>query len=113
EGEAILDAILRHGRFVEHGCKQGGCGTCRARLVSGACRLGGGTSYALSDADREEGVVLLCSTYVEQGDAVVDVSETMSLTADAYMAGLHTREHLCQVERIGALGPDLRGLSLR
>src|SRR6185369_7845939 len=76
-GESALAALLRHGRFVRYGCKHGGCGTCRARLVSGACQLSDRTSFSLSDADREAGIALLCSTYVTGGEVVVDLSGVM------------------------------------
>jgi alkene monooxygenase reductase len=113
EGESVLTAVLRNGRYLKYGCKHGGCGTCRAMLVEGDCRLGEQTSYSLSDADRSGGVLLLCSTYLDQGDVVVDVSETMDLTAGEFMAGGQVAEHDCVVDGIDALTHDIRWLRLR
>jgi NAD(P)H-flavin reductase/ferredoxin len=112
-GESLLAAILRQGRFVQYGCKHGGCGTCRAHLVSGDCRLGASTSYALSDADRERGIVLLCSTFLEEGHAVVDVSQTMELTPEEFTEGRQVHEYLGTVDAIDRLSERLRGLRLR
>src|SRR5262245_38620597 len=40
DDESVLSAVLRQGRYLKYGCKHGGCGTCRAQLVEGDCRLG-------------------------------------------------------------------------
>ncbi|HEX7835910.1 MAG TPA: 2Fe-2S iron-sulfur cluster-binding protein, partial [Kofleriaceae bacterium] len=107
-GESALDALLRQGRFVRHGCKHGGCGTCRARLVSGECTLSERTSFSLSDADREAGIVLLCSTYAAGGEAVVDLAGVMELGEDEFRAGHHVAEHVAEVAAIERLTDDLR-----
>ena len=109
-GESALDAILRHGRFVRHGCKHGGCGTCRARLVSGDCRLSDRTSFSLSDADREAGIVLLCSTYVTTGEAVVDLSGVMELGLDEFRAGSRVTEYTAEVTAIERMTHDMCAL---
>jgi NAD(P)H-flavin reductase/ferredoxin len=96
-GESALDAILREGRFVRHGCKHGGCGTCRARLVSGDCRLSDRTSFSLTDADRDAGIVLLCSTYITAGEAVVDLSGVMELDLEEFRAGSRVTEYTAEV----------------
>lgn len=112
--ESILQAVLRQGRYVKYGCKHGGCSTCRAEVVDGDYRLGDSTSFALSDADRNAGVVLLCSTFAESGHLVVDVSETMDdLTEEQYQAGQHIQEFAATVDRIDALTHDIRWLGLR
>jgi NAD(P)H-flavin reductase/ferredoxin len=111
--ESVLAAVLRQGRFVRHGCKHGGCGTCRALLVSGECQLSDRTSFSLSDSDREAGVVLLCSTYVSGSEAVFDVSGHMDLTADEFMAGSQIAEHRAEVTAIESLTHDIRAVRLR
>lgn len=111
--ESVLEALLRQGRFVRHGCKHGGCGACRAWLVSGECELSARTSFSLSDADREAGVVLLCSTRVRAGRATFDVGATMDLTAEEYLAGQQTAVYRAEVAELAPLGPELRLLRLR
>jgi alkene monooxygenase reductase len=113
QDESVLDAVLRNGRYLSYGCKHGGCGTCRATLVDGDCRLDDRTSYSLSDADRAAGVVLLCSTHLGSGDISVDVSETMDLSAADFAAGSSVTEHDCVVDGITVLTRDIRGLQLR
>jgi len=113
DGESVLAAILRQGRFVRHGCKHGGCGTCRAQLVRGDCELSSRTSFSLSDADRAGGVVLLCSTYVTGGDAVFDVSRTMELDEAEFRSARHVAEYVAEVAAIEAPAPELRRIRLR
>lgn len=112
-GESVLAAILRNGRFVKYGCKHGGCGTCRAQMVSGDPVLDSRTAFALSDDDRDAGIVLLCSAYAKATDLVVDVSDTMDLTEDEFRAGENVQEFTCEVESIDVLTHDIRGLWLR
>jgi NAD(P)H-flavin reductase/ferredoxin len=113
DGESVLAAILRQGRFVRHGCKHGGCGTCRAQLVSGDCELSSRTSFSLSDADRADGVVLLCSTYVTAGEAVFDVSRTTDLSEDEFRSAAHIVEYVAEVAVIESPTPDIRRVRLQ
>jgi ferredoxin len=62
EDESILVAGLRAGFNLRFGCKEGGCGSCKARIISGDTETNGGTSFALMDFEKEEGYALLCST---------------------------------------------------
>ncbi|AFM20584.1 2-polyprenylphenol hydroxylase-like oxidoreductase (plasmid) [Mycolicibacterium chubuense NBB4] len=111
-GETVLSAILRNGRFVKYGCKHGGCSTCRAQVVEGEFTQSDGTSFSLSDADRDAGVVLLCSTYAD-GDLVVDVGETMAdLTEDEYNAGQDIVEFVGTVDRIVDYTADIKGIEI-
>jgi alkene monooxygenase reductase len=113
-GESVLKAILRQGRFVKYGCKHGGCSTCRAEVVQGEYELSDNTSFSLSDADRAAGVVLLCSTFVESDELVIDVSQTMDdLSEEQYLAGQHVQEYVATVDRAEGLTHDIRWLGLR
>lgn len=60
--ESILEAGLRQGFNLRFGCKHGGCGSCKSRVVDGEVDLEGCSSFALMDFEREEGYALLCST---------------------------------------------------
>src|SRR5947207_2802367 len=113
DGESLLWSILRHGRYVRYGCKSGGCSTCRAQIVEGDCRLGLQTSYSLSDHDRATGIVLLCSSFLDAGDVVVDVADTMDLTEEQYHAGQEVTEYRAEVDRLDPLTHDIRWLGLR
>lgn len=106
----MLKSLIRNGRHVRYGCKHGGCGTCRAKLVSGNCRIGEQTAYSLSEAKQKAGFVLLCATYVNDGNAVVDISKTMDIAHSKYMDGKQVTEILLEVAELEEISPMVRRL---
>jgi NAD(P)H-flavin reductase/quinol-cytochrome oxidoreductase complex cytochrome b subunit len=60
EGESILDAGLRAEVAFPFDCRSGGCGKCKARLVSGRVDYGAYQQTALPLEERSSGKVLLC-----------------------------------------------------
>src|SRR5246500_5347508 len=63
EGETVLEAAFRQGIALMHGCKEGQCGSCKSRLVSGDIELLKYSTFALPDYERETEHVLLCRTH--------------------------------------------------
>lgn len=64
EGERVLVAMERSGASdIGVGCRGGGCGICRVRVIEGAHRLGKMSRAHVSDEDREAGYVLACRLY--------------------------------------------------
>ncbi|MCP5267695.1 MAG: CDP-6-deoxy-delta-3,4-glucoseen reductase [Zoogloeaceae bacterium] len=59
-GESILEAALRQGLTLPYGCRDGACGACRGKVLSGEIDHGRAQEHALSDADREAGFALFC-----------------------------------------------------
>jgi CDP-4-dehydro-6-deoxyglucose reductase len=72
--DTILEAALRAGLPVNYGCTGGNCGLCKARVVSGEVRKVRNHDYALTDAEKNAGYVLLCSN-TAVSDAVVEAIE--------------------------------------
>lgn len=70
-GQTVLDAALAAGLALPYGCRDGGCGTCRARLLSGAVRYTGGLPSALTSAGHAAGQCLPCLAEPE-GDLVLE-----------------------------------------
>ena len=62
EGETVLDAAFRQGITLMHGCKEGQCASCKARLVDGDIELTKYSTFALSDGERDTDHILLCRT---------------------------------------------------
>ncbi|MGH7839258.1 MAG: NADH:ubiquinone reductase (Na(+)-transporting) subunit F [Candidatus Binataceae bacterium] len=63
ESETILDAAFREGLRLPHGCRSGGCGSCKARLIDGEVDDSKASLSALMDYERAAGMTLLCSCY--------------------------------------------------
>ncbi|HET9701062.1 MAG TPA: 2Fe-2S iron-sulfur cluster-binding protein [Burkholderiales bacterium] len=59
--ETLLEAAVRAGIPVNFGCSAGNCGLCKARVISGQACKTRGHDYGLSEAERQQGYVLLCS----------------------------------------------------
>ena len=60
----ILEAALDAGVPYPHGCGSGECGSCKSQLLSGEVTLDRYSPDALSDAERERGVILACRARV-------------------------------------------------
>jgi CDP-4-dehydro-6-deoxyglucose reductase len=71
---SVLAAILGSEASVVFGCRGGGCGTCKMRLISGRVEHGRCSSAVLPQDEKERGWFLSC-----QARALTDL--TVELTA--------------------------------
>jgi CDP-4-dehydro-6-deoxyglucose reductase, E3 len=69
--EPILNAAIRSGIGLPYGCKDGACGSCKSRLVSGRVIHGAHQDKALSAAEEAAGLILTCCA-APQTDCVVE-----------------------------------------
>jgi NAD(P)H-flavin reductase len=95
---------------VRYGCKNGGCGTCKARLLTGQVQERG-SSLALSAAEQADGWILLCSCKPLE-DCDIDVA-SMALAEEEFLAGDQPGAFLVEVEHNLSLVPRVRELRLR
>ena len=70
-GETLLAAAIRQGVALPYGCKDGACGSCKCRKVSGLVQHGEHQSKALSDEEEAAGMVLTCCA-VALSDVVLE-----------------------------------------
>lgn len=110
DGDTILGAVLRSGRYLRYGCKYGGCGTCRAMLVAGEVHDSGST-FALPNSAREQGWVLTCSS-TPLGDCEIDVS-SMELSDAEFYGGDQVATILASLDSVEPLTPTIYGITLR
>lgn len=76
--ERILNAAIRQGVGLPYSCRDGTCGTCKCKKVSGAVILGPHLQKALSDEEEAAGYILTCC-----GTALSDVVlESRQVTAE-------------------------------
>jgi naphthalene 1,2-dioxygenase ferredoxin reductase component len=59
-GDTILTAALAADVDYPHGCQSGNCGACKSRLHAGEVEMSPYSDYALTDAEKESGLVLAC-----------------------------------------------------
>jgi ferredoxin len=74
DGERVLHEMIRRGSdAVPVGCRGGGCGVCRVRVLEGAYTTRRMSRKHVSEADEAAGVVLACRL-VPLGDLVVELA---------------------------------------
>ncbi|VTU27838.1 CDP-6-deoxy-L-threo-D-glycero-4-hexulose-3-dehydrase reductase [Variovorax sp. SRS16] len=69
--ETILAAGIRQGIGLPYGCKDGACGSCKCRKLSGSVILASHQSKALSAEEELAGFVLTCRAHAES-DVVLE-----------------------------------------
>ena len=79
-GEAVLAAGIRQGIGLPYGCKDGACGSCKCKLLSGSVIHGAHQSKALSDEEEKSGMVLTCCA-IPQSDLVLESRQVTEIGA--------------------------------
>ena len=59
-GATILATALDAGISYPFGCQSGNCGACKSHLVKGEVTMEGYSDFALSDEEKERGLILAC-----------------------------------------------------
>src|SRR6202007_3045693 len=72
--ETVLAAAIRSGIGLPYGCKNGACGSCKGKLVSGSIELAKHQERALSAAEQTQGQTLFCCA-TPQSDLVIEARE--------------------------------------
>lgn len=104
--ETILDAALRHGYVLPYSCRDGTCGTCKGRVVSGEVTYAGALPKALSKDEAQQGLALFCQALVRTD--VVIRAEELSAVAD-----LEVKTLPCRVTRMVRAADDVMVLYLK
>jgi ring-1,2-phenylacetyl-CoA epoxidase subunit PaaE len=73
DGASILEATLRYRADAPFACKNGVCGTCRAKVVEGKVRME--ANYALEPADVAAGYALACQSHPAADRVVLDFDQ--------------------------------------
>ena len=104
-GESVLDAALRHGVTLPYGCRNGTCGSCKGKVVSGRVEYGDTIPVALAEEERKCGMALFC-----QARPVND----LSIKIEATLVGdLPVKKFPARVEKKELLAPDVVRLYLK
>ncbi len=104
--DSILDAALRAGISLHYGCSNGNCGLCKAKVVSGKTLPVRHYDYLFSEAEKNQGYVLLCS-HTAVSDLEIEASE-IGGTRD-----IPAQEIAARVKKIERLGDDMALLHLQ
>lgn len=104
--ETILDAALRQGLILPYGCRDGACGACRGKILSGEVDYGKAQIHALSEEDRHAGFALFCCAKAKS-DLDIEVREFRS-SSDLPVKTLPAR-----VQKMTLAAPDVMIVELK
>lgn len=105
-GQTILEAALMAGFALPYGCRNGACGACKGKILSGRVDYGAAQEGTLTAEDRKQGLALFCCATPES-DLVLEVRE-VSAVKDIPVKTLP-----CRVERLEKLCHDVMGIWLK
>ena len=102
----ILEAGLDAGFTLPYGCKDGACGTCKGRVLSGRVDLGAAQEGALPAAERAAGMALFCCAR-PLSDLCIEVREI-----DA-ARDIPVKKLPCRVHQLTRLADDVMMIRLK
>ncbi len=104
-GQTILEAALARGVAYPHGCRSGNCGACKSRLHGGEVEMSPYSEFALTEAERAEGLILACRA--------VPWSDCEVAWLEAEETAVHpVRRLVCRVRAVDAMTHDIRRIRL-
>jgi len=106
EGEAVLAAALRQGFVLPYGCRNGACGSCKGKILSGTVDYGTYQHKALTDQERQEGKALFCQAR-PLSDLVLE-ARTVGAAKDIQIKKLP-----CRIQKMERLADDVMVLHLK
>ncbi|HSD96121.1 MAG TPA: 2Fe-2S iron-sulfur cluster-binding protein, partial [Sulfuricaulis sp.] len=104
--ETVLAAALRQGVTLAYSCRNGDCGTCKGKIISGNVDYGRYEAKAMSHEEREAGAALFCQA-VPLSDLVIDAREISAAE------GIPICIMPCRVMKLDRLAHDVMQLSLK
>jgi CDP-4-dehydro-6-deoxyglucose reductase len=106
EGESVLTAALRQGVMLPYGCKNGACGSCKGKIVSGAVDYGHYHARVLTEAERAHGKALFCQAK-PLGDLEIEC-RTIGAAKD-----IAVRLLPCRVQKLAKVADDVMIVQLK
>lgn len=105
-GETLLSGALNAGFALPYGCRNGACGACKGKVLSGSVDYGTYQDGALSHEDKLKGLALFCCAKAET-DLAIEVKE-VGAAKDIPIKTLP-----CRIEKLEKLAPDVMALWLK
>ena len=107
EGDAtVLSAAIDAGLGLPYGCRNGACGACKGKVLQGEVRHHEHQASALTDADKANGLALLCCA-IPQTDLVIECREATGSN------GIRPRIMPARVQKMEKLSHDVMALFLK
>ncbi len=104
--EPILQAALDAGFNLPYGCRNGACGSCKGKVLSGQVDFGGAEEHVLPAAERAAGMALFCCA-TARSDLVLEVKEV------GVVRDIPVKIMPCRVQHMERLADDVMLLLLK
>ena len=104
--ETFLSAAIDAGLNLPYGCRNGACGACKGKVLSGELDYGDYQATALSEAEKAAGLALFCCAK-PLTDAVIECRELSSIN------GIKPRIMPARVQMMEKLSHDVMALFLK
>jgi CDP-4-dehydro-6-deoxyglucose reductase len=60
DDETVLEAALREGFVIAYGCRNGACGSCKGKVLTGSVDYGDYQEHVLPETEKADGFALFC-----------------------------------------------------
>ena len=104
--ETILEAALREGYTLPYGCRNGACGSCKGRIISGTVDYGDHQDTTLTEEEKSEGLALFCCA-TPLSELVIECRE-VGASKD-----IQIKTMPCRVQTLTKVSDDVAVLSLK
>jgi CDP-4-dehydro-6-deoxyglucose reductase, E3 len=101
----LLEAGIKQGVVLPYGCKNGACGSCKCKLISGEIEQGKHQPSALSAAEAQAGMMLTCCATLKSD---------ITIEARVIAAGdIPIKKMPCRVASLTKVAPDVMIVKLQ
>ena len=104
--ETILEAALKHGYTLPYSCRDGVCGTCIGKVMTGQVDYGKYHESTLSEAEKAEGMALFCCAK-PLSNLTIECREVNAVK------DIPVKTIPCRVQKMERPAPDVMVLSLK
>jgi CDP-4-dehydro-6-deoxyglucose reductase len=104
--DTLLESAMRAGIPLNYGCSGGNCGLCKAKLVSGEVKKTRQHDFVISEAEKNQGYILLCSN-TAVSDVVLEAAAANSVQDIPY------QQITAHAKAIGHINDDMILLHLQ
>ena len=106
DGEAVLAAALRQGFVLPYGCKNGACGSCKGKILSGTVDYGVYQAKTLTDEEKAQGKALFC-----QAKPLSDL--VLEARAIGAAKDIQVKKLPCRIQKLERVTDDVMVLQLK
>jgi len=106
ENETILEAALRQGIGLPYGCRNGACGKCSGKVISGETEYDTSTLRSMAKREQADGKTIFCQACAVS-DLEIEVREIIN------NSDIEIKTLPCRIEKMEKLTHDVMKLQLK